>query len=120
LVTLATNIETVLTIIEETKEMEVIYRRTFASDVFIVDFELIYDCSILVLIIEDCTTNTREVNAIDYSSGEYVHPPQQQNNNGIYSLATMFNDVLFVGYNDKVVAFKYLPRDNWFQHLNTL
>ncbi len=70
IVTVATDDLSILNIFDE--NLELIYTRTFAVDIFIVDFELINSLSVLVLICEDCTTNEREIMVVDYVGGEYI------------------------------------------------
>jgi hypothetical protein len=70
IVTVATDELSLLNIFDE--NLELIYTRTFAADIFIVDFGLINSLSVLVLICEDCTTNEREIMVVDYIGGEYI------------------------------------------------
>lgn len=92
---MATDELSLLNIFDE--NLELIYTHTYASDIYIVDFELINDLSLIVLICEDCTTNEREIMVVDYVGGEFVQPPQNNYNKmPIYSLAVMFNNHLLV------------------------
>jgi len=56
-------------------DLKLIYETTFPSDVYVVDFDLMYDGSILVLIIEDCTSTARELSILDFKSNSYITPP---------------------------------------------
>ncbi len=46
----------------------IVYETKFPSDVYVVDFDLMYDGNLLILIIEDCNTGIRELSILDYQT----------------------------------------------------
>jgi hypothetical protein len=56
-------------------DLKLIYEKTFLSDYNVVDFDLMYDGTILILIIEDCILKTRELKILDFKSNSYITSP---------------------------------------------
>ena len=69
-VTLATDLVSKLAIYSI--DFKQIYKKEFPSDVYVVDFDLIFNGGILILIIEDCTMYTRDLMVIDFTQNEYI------------------------------------------------
>jgi hypothetical protein len=67
---LATDLVTQLSVFSI--DFKLIYTKEFPSDVYIVDFDLIFNGGILILIIEDCISNTRDFMVIDFTQNEYI------------------------------------------------
>lgn len=84
---MTTNTISTLKIFDE--NWEEIYFRKFEADIYIVDFDLMYNNSILMLICEDVTTTTREVMAIDFRKGEYIQPPSLNASHSLFSIRSI-------------------------------
>lgn len=117
-VAVATNLVSELKIFNH--KMELIYTRNFESDIYVVDFELMFNHQILVLICEDCINNTREVMAINYANNEYIHPPTVPNLYFIFGLRSVHNQTLLIATSISILEFYYNPKENLFQQVNSV
>ncbi len=91
-------------------DLKQIYEAKFPSDVYVVDFDLMYDGGILILIIEDCNTSIRELSILDYMSNQYITPPNHyQPNSKYFSIRCMFNQFILLGSSIGVDVFHFDP-----------
>ena len=91
-------------------DLKQIYEAKFPSDVYVVDFDLMYDGGILILIIEDCNTSIRELSILDYMSNQYITPPNHyQPNSKYFSIRCIFNQFILLGSSMGVDVFHFDP-----------
>jgi hypothetical protein len=100
-------------------DLECLYERTYNNDMFIIDYELTYHSSLLVLLIEDNLSSSRELAVIDYKTDECVQPPSLSFNH-LFSVRGIFNTHLLVASRDTIYSFQYHPNERIFKVTNVL
>ena len=102
-------------------DLKQLYEAKFPSDVYVVDFDLMYDGCILILIIEDCNTSVRELSIIDYISNQYIAPPSfYQQNSKFFSVRCIFNQFILLGSSMGVSVFHFDPSQQSFSQMPNL
>jgi hypothetical protein len=86
------------------ENLEILYEKTYSNDMFIIDYELTYNASLLVMLIEDNLTLTRELAVIEYKTDECIQPPSL-NFNHLFSVRGIFNTHLLVASRDAIYSF---------------
>ena len=81
-----------------------LFEKTYPNDMFIIDYELMYNASILVLLIEDNEFLTRELVVINYKTEEYIPQPSMTFNH-LFSVRGISNNHLLVACRDSIYAF---------------
>lgn len=118
-VSVATDVVSLLRIYSQ--DLKQLYEAKFPSDVYVVDFDLMYDGGILVLIIEDCNTNIRELSILDYMSNQYITPPSHyQTNSKYFSVRCIFNQFILLGSSMDVNVFHFDPQQHSFNLVKLL
>jgi hypothetical protein len=90
-------------------DLNQLYEHFYPSDLFIIDFDLMYQGQLLVLLIEDNKTQVREITSMLYRSGEYVQPPSSQYGTfeGLFSLRGIYEKHLLVGCRQAIYSFQF-------------
>lgn len=100
-------------------DLECLYEKTYKNDMFIIDYELTYHSTLLVLLIEDNLSSSRELAVIDYKTDECVQPPSLSFNH-LFSVRGIFNSHLLVASRDTIYSFQYHPTERLFKVTNVL
>ena len=53
-------------------DFDLLHKKEFPSDIYIVDYDLIFNGKILILIIEDFANYTREIMVVDFLTNEFI------------------------------------------------
>ena len=102
-------------------DLEQLYEGKFASDIRVVDFDLMYDGGILILIIADLKKDVRELSILDYMSNQYITPPSFNDQNSKYlSVRCIFNQFILLGSSIGNSVFHFNPIQNSFSQMPDL
>lgn len=76
----------------------------------------------LVLLIEDNKTSTREISCILYKTGEYIQSPIEPFtgtfDSGLFSIRGIFNTHMLVGCRGHILSYEYDPSNMVFVYTN--
>ena len=94
------------------EKMKVIYEKTYPEDVRIVEYDLMHNSQIIVMIIEDIVSLTREITGVSWQTGEYIQAPiAPQPFDTLFCLRSIMNVFLVVGCRSHIYLFSFDTTD---------
>jgi hypothetical protein len=105
-----------------TDQLEILYESEYSLvETYIIDFDLMCSGQLLVVIVEDCKNNCRELSCVQIKTGELICPPVVSLiTDALFSVRAVFKNHLLVAGRSYIYSFEFDPEEKLFRARNNL